>query len=115
LLISVASKTREATCWVSGCIANQDYFPPLTYISVHIVADSSSKVRADHHRHSNKSIVSLHPCVSPAAVMTVNAGKLNPRRFTTKSPAMLSAGSHEVPPQVEGNALLPRVMPYITS
>lgn len=31
----------------------------LTAVTVHIVADNSTKLAADHHRHSTKSIVSL--------------------------------------------------------
>lgn len=35
--------------------------PALTAGTVHIIADNSTKQAAEHHRHSTKAIVSLHP------------------------------------------------------
>lgn len=35
--------------------------PTLTAGTVHIIADNSTKQAAEHHRHSTKAIVSLHP------------------------------------------------------
>lgn len=74
------------TCSVSN--ANQAILCiVLTAATVHIVADNSTKLAADHHRHSTKSIVSL-----PQSLITLIADGLPHRPSTMRKPETLSAG-----------------------
>ena len=59
---SVAARTSAETCLVSRLETlpiDREIGEVLTLLTVHIVADNSTKQAAEHHRHSTKSIVSL--------------------------------------------------------